>query len=597
MAAASEGGNLALLSVSNKQGLVEFAKKLHDCGFRLIASGGTANAIRTANIPVRDVSEITNAPEMLGGRVKTLHPAIHGGILARITDSDKADMEKQGHEYIKVVVCNLYPFVKTVAKEGVTVVDAVEQIDIGGVTLLRAAAKNHARVTVVCDPDDYDKIVSEMSASPTQEVLPDTRKSLALKAFNHTASYDLAISDYFRKEFSEGVSHIPLRYGMNPHQKPAQLYTMEPQLPVKVVNGSPGFINLCDAFNSWQLVKELRKSLNLPAAASFKHVSPAGAAVGVMLTPEEAKVAMVDDMIDDLTPLAIAYARARAADRMSSFGDWVALSDTCDLPTAKIISREVSDGIIAPGYNAEALEVLKKKKGGKYCVLQMDPNYEPSPMESRTIFGLHLEQLRNNCTIDENVFKNIKTKQIKYLPADAVRDLIVASIALKYTQSNSVCYAKNGQVIGIGAGQQSRIHCTRLAGDKANNWWLRHHPRVLGMTFKKGVKRAEKSNAIDVYVNGTVGKDNDKATWEDMFDSPPELLTESEREKWISKLKGVSLSSDAFFPFRDNIDRAVQSGVHYIASPSGSAADDICVQACDEHGITMVHTDLRLFHH
>ncbi|KAK3734819.1 hypothetical protein QZH41_009692 [Actinostola sp. cb2023] len=544
----------------------------------------------------RDVAEITGAPEMLGGRVKTLHPAVHGGILARVSEGDKGDMAKQGYEYIRVVVCNLYPFVKTIAKEGVTVPDAVEQIDIGGVTLLRAAAKNHARVTVICDPEDYNKVAAEMSSCAAHDTLEDTRKSLALKAFNHTASYDLAISDYFRKQFSEGVSHIPLRYGMNPHQKPAQLCTMEPQLPVKVVNGSPGFINLCDAFNSWQLVRELKQSLNIPAAASFKHVSPAGAAVGVPLTPEEAKVAMVDDMIDNLTPLATAYARARAADRMSSFGDWVALSDVCDLPTAKIISREVSDGIIAPGFNDDALEVLMKKKGGKYCVLQMDPDYEPSAMETRTIFGLHLEQLRNTSRIDESMFKNVKTAR-NVLPESATRDLVVASIALKYTQSNSVCYALNGQVIGIGAGQQSRIHCTRLAGDKANNWWLRHHPRVLGMTFKKGTKRAEMSNAIDVFVNGTVGQDTDKAAWEATFENPPALLTEEERKEWIGKLKGVSLSSDAFFPFRDNIDRAVQSGVEYIASPAGSAADDICVQAGNDHGITMVHTNTRLFHH
>ncbi|EDO37389.1 predicted protein [Nematostella vectensis] len=594
--AAVGAGSLALLSVSNKKGLVEFAKQLHDLGFRLVASGGTANAIRNAGIPVRDVSEITGAPEMLGGRVKTLHPAVHGGILARVSEGDKADMAKQGFEYIRVVVCNLYPFVNTVAKEGVIVSEAVEQIDIGGVTLLRAAAKNHERVTVVCDPEDYNKVLSEMTENETCDTLPDTRKTLALKAFSHTASYDMAISDYFRKEYSENVSHIPLRYGMNPHQKPAQLMTMEPELPVKVLNGAPGFINLCDAFNSWQLVRELHQSLGIPAAASFKHVSPAGAAVGTPLTPDEAKVCMVDDMLDRLTPLATAYARARGADRMSSFGDWVALSDECDLATAKIISREVSDGVIAPSYQNEALEVLKKKKGGKYCILQMDPSYEPPALESRTIFGLQLEQLRNNAKIDADVFKNVMTKR-KDLPESAVRDLTVASIALKYTQSNSVCYAKNGQVVGIGAGQQSRIHCTRLAGDKANNWWLRHHPRVLQMSFRKGVKRAEMSNAIDVYVNGTVGQDTDKATWEAMFESPPELLTENDRKEWIAKLKGVSLSSDAFFPFRDNIDRAVQSGVEFIASPSGSAADTICIEAGDEHNITMVHTNIRLFHH
>ncbi|XP_068760919.1 bifunctional purine biosynthesis protein ATIC-like isoform X1 [Montipora capricornis] len=592
----SEAGMLAILSVSDKRGLLEFGRKLHDLGFHLIASGGTATKLRSDGIPVRDVSDVTGAPEMLGGRVKTLHPAVHAGILSRLTEADKCDMQKQGYEYIRIVVCNLYPFVKTVSKEDCTVEAAVEEIDIGGVTLLRAAAKNHARVTVICDPDDYERVADEISSADNNDTLLDTRKMLALKAFSHTAAYDEVISDYFRKKYSEGVSHVPLRYGMNPHQKPAQLFTSEPKLPITVLNGSPGFINLCDALNSWQLVKELRKSLKLPAATSFKHVSPAGAAVAVPLTPEQAKLCMVDDMIDNLTPLATAYARARGADRMSSFGDWVALSDVCDLPTAKIISREVSDGIIAPGYAADALEVLKKKKGGKYCVLEMNPSYEPPDSETRTLFGLKLQQLRNNAKIDQSVFTNIASKK-KELPESALRDLIVASIALKYTQSNSVCYARDGQVIGIGAGQQSRIHCTRMAGDKANNWWLRQHPRVLSMVFKKGVKRAEMSNAIDVYVNGTVGQDTNKQSWEELFDNPPDLLTEVDRREWIATLKGVALSSDAFFPFRDNIDRAHLSGVEFIASPAGSVADDVCVKAADDHGMTMVLTNLRLFHH
>ncbi|CAB4022901.1 Bifunctional purine biosynthesis PURH [Paramuricea clavata] len=544
----------------------------------------------------RDVSEITGAPEMLGGRVKTLHPAVHAGILARLTKEDEEDMKKQNFQYISVVVNNLYPFEDTISKDGVSVSDAVEQIDIGGVTLLRAAAKNHARVTVVCDPCDYDRIAEEMASNPSHHVQEETRKMLALKAFTHTAEYDNAISDYFRKQHSLGVSHIPLRYGMNPHQTPAQLYTTNAQLPVKVVNGSPGFINLCDAFNSWQLVKELKEALDLPAAASFKHVSPAGAAVGVPLSPEQAKLCMVDDLYDILTPVATAYARARGADRMSSFGDWVALSHECDKTTARILSREVSDGIIAPGYSDEALEILRKKKGGRYCVLEINPNYEPPLSETRTLFGLKMEQQRNNGKIDKNLFQNVKSKRTE-VPEEALRDLIVATVALKYTQSNSVCYAKAGQVIGIGAGQQSRIHCTRLAGDKANNWWLRQHPKVLGMKFKAGVKRAEKSNIIDVYVNGTVGQDMKRSTWESMFDDPPSDLTTEERSEWLKGLEDVSLSSDAFFPFRDNIDRAAQSGVEYIASPAGSVADDIVVEAANEHNMVMIHTNLRLFHH
>uniref|UniRef100_A0A6Q2Z846 Bifunctional purine biosynthesis protein ATIC n=1 Tax=Esox lucius TaxID=8010 RepID=A0A6Q2Z846_ESOLU len=543
---------------------------------------------------VPNVSELTGHPEMLGGRVKTLHPAVHGGILARHSPSDKADLEKLGYSLVRVVVCNLYPFVKTISTPDVTVEDAVEQIDIGGVTLLRAAAKNHARVTVVCDPADYRLVAAEIEASEGKDTNLDTRKTLALKAFTHTAQYDEAISDYFRGQYSRGVSQLPLRYGMNPHQAPAQLYTLRPALPLKVVNGSPGFINLCDALNAWQLVKELKSALGLPAATSFKHVSPAGAAVGVPLCEDEAKVCMVNDMLKDLTPLATAYARARGSDRMSSFGDFIAVSDVCDVATAKIISREVSDGIIAPGYEEEALRILSKKKGGNYCVLQMDPAYEPDESEVRVLFGLHLKQKRNGAVIDKDLFSNIVSKG---LSENAVRDLIVASIAVKYTQSNSVCYAKDGQVIGIGAGQQSRIHCTRLAGDKADNWWLRHHPRVLGMKFRSGVKRAEMANAIDQYVGGTIGEGPDLAAWKAMYEEVPEPLDDAEKRNWLSSLQAVALSSDAFFPFRDNVDRAKQSGVEYIAAPAGSTADQVVINACNEHSIILAHTNLRLFHH
>uniref|UniRef100_A0A6Q2WYV3 Bifunctional purine biosynthesis protein ATIC n=1 Tax=Esox lucius TaxID=8010 RepID=A0A6Q2WYV3_ESOLU len=581
--------------VSDKSGLLDFAKRLVNVGLSLVASGGTAKALREAGLAVRDVSELTGHPEMLGGRVKTLHPAVHGGILARHSPSDKADLEKLGYSLVRVVVCNLYPFVKTISTPDVTVEDAVEQIDIGGVTLLRAAAKNHARVTVVCDPADYRLVAAEIEASEGKDTNLDTRKTLALKAFTHTAQYDEAISDYFRGQYSRGVSQLPLRYGMNPHQAPAQLYTLRPALPLKVVNGSPGFINLCDALNAWQLVKELKSALGLPAATSFKHVSPAGAAVGVPLCEDEAKVCMVNDMLKDLTPLATAYARARGSDRMSSFGDFIAVSDVCDVATAKIISREVSDGIIAPGYEEEALRILSKKKGGNYCVLQMDPAYEPDESEVRVLFGLHLKQKRNGAVIDKDLFSNIVSKGA--LSENAVRDLIVASIAVKYTQSNSVCYAKDGQVIGIGAGQQSRIHCTRLAGDKADNWWLRHHPRVLGMKFRSGVKRAEMANAIDQYVGGTIGEGPDLAAWKAMYEEVPEPLDDAEKRNWLSSLQAVALSSDAFFPFRDNVDRAKQSGVEYIAAPAGSTADQVVINACNEHSIILAHTNLRLFHH
>ncbi|KAK0084414.1 hypothetical protein PV325_007080 [Microctonus aethiopoides] len=590
------GGKIALLSVSDKTNLLPFAKKLHELGLSLVASGGTATSLRNAGLPVTDVSDITGAPEMLGGRVKTLHPAVHAGILARLTESDQADLKKQNYENIRVVVCNLYPFVKTINKPNIVVEDAVENIDIGGVTLLRAAAKNYARVTVICDPNDYEKVIEEFENNNMKDTTPQTRQLLALKAFTHTAQYDDAISDYFRKQYSAGLSQITLRYGMNPHQKPAQLFTTLEKLPLTIVNGSPGFINLCDALNAYQLVKELKAALNLPAATSFKHVSPAGAAVGVPLDSIHAKLCQVDDLIEQLTPLASAYARARGADRMSSFGDFVGLSDVCDVITAKIISREVSDGIIAPGYTPEALEILKKKKNGGYCILQMDPNYEPAPIERKILYGLTLEQQRNNAVIDKSTFANVVTN-IKDLTDAAYRDLIVATIAVKYTQSNSVCYAKDGQVIGIGAGQQSRIHCTRLAGDKADNWWLRQHPKVTGMKFKKGVKRAEISNAIDNYVNGSIGKDMEEATWAQMYEVVPEKLTEQDKIEWIKKLDNVAISSDAFFPFRDNIDRARLSGVRFIASPAGSTNDAVVIEACNNHGIILAHTNIRLFHH
>jgi len=586
----------AILSVSDKTGLVDFAEKLSSVGYNLIASGGTAAAIKGAGIPVKDVSDITKCPEMLGGRVKTLHPAVHAGILSRDTDADQEDLKAQGFDNIRFVVCNLYPFVKTVAKEGVTVEQAVENIDIGGVTLLRAGAKNHKHVTVVCDPSDYDDIFEEVKASMENNTSAETRQKLALKAFTHTMEYDTAISDYMRQTYSASQSQLALRYGMNPHQKPAQLYTTLEKLPLKVVNGSPGFINLCDALNAWQLVKELKQALHIPAAASFKHVSPAGAAVAVPLNAEEAKLCMVDDMTDTLSGLACAYARARGADRMSSFGDFIALSDICDVSTAKIISREVSDGVIAPGYEEDALELLRKKKGGNYCVLTMDPLYEPTQMEKRTLYGLHLEQRRNDSVINEDLFSNVVSSN-KEVSDETLRDLVVASIAVKYTQSNSVCYAKRGQVVGIGAGQQSRIHCVRLAGEKTDNWWLRQHPKVLNMKFKQGVKRAERSNLIDAYVTNILGKGMDRAKFAESFEEVPIDLSEVEREDWIRQLKGVVLSSDAFFPFRDSIDRAIQSGVNLVCSPSGSAADQIVCEAADEHGIVLVHTNMRLFHH
>lgn len=488
---------------------------------------------------------------MLAGRVKTLHPAVHAGILARNLASDEKDLAEQNIDKVDYVICNLYPFKDTIAKINVTVPEAVEEIDIGGVTLIRAAAKNHSRVTILSDPADYAEFLKELEAG---EVKESSRRLYALKAFEHTADYDAAISDFFRKQYAaDGLQYMALRYGANPHQKPAAAYVKEGKLPFKVLCGSPGYINLLDALNSWPLVKELRQALDKPAAASFKHVSPAGAAIGLPLTAEEKKVFFVEDIpgIDE-SGLAQAYARARGADRMSSFGDFIALSDVVDVATASIISKEVSDGVIAPGYDAAALEILKKKKGGKYLVLQMDQEYEPNKKETRTVYGVTLTQQRNDIEITPNSFGTIITpKDSASLPEGALRDLAVATIAIKYTQSNSVCYATRGQVIGLGAGQQSRIHCTRLAGDKADNWWLRFHPRVLGIKWKKGTKRPDKSNAIDLLVSGQLPKDGpERAAFEATFDEVPKTFTAEEREEWLGKLTDVAVSSDAFVSFR-----------------------------------------------
>ncbi|KAF2119177.1 cytidine deaminase-like protein [Lophiotrema nucula] len=592
----------AILSVYDKTGLLDLAKGLHNQGVRLLASGGTAKMIRQANFPVDDVSAITKAPEMLGGRVKTLHPAVHGGILARNLDSDNQDLTSNSIDKIDFVVCNLYPFTETVARINVTIPEAVEEIDIGGVTLLRAAAKNHSRVTIISDPTDYHDFLTELKNDG--EVSEKSRQKYALKAFEQTAGYDSAISDFFRKKYAgDGEQQLPLRYGANPHQKPATVFMQDSQLPFKVLCGAPGYINLLDALNAWPLVQELSKALDYPAAASFKHVSPAGAAIGVPLSEVERKVYMVDD-IDGIekSGLAQAYARARGADRMSSFGDMIALSAEVDLPTSKIISREVSDGVIAPAYSDEALEILKKKKGGKYLVLQMDPDYVPSTEETRTVFGISLRQHRNDANISPaDTFNTVMVpKNSSPLPESALRDLAVATIALKYTQSNSVCYALNGQIIGLGAGQQSRIHCTRLAGDKADNWWMRFHERTLGLKWKKGTKRPSKSNAIDLLCSGLVPDSGiEREDFEANFEEGqvPQVFSAEERKDWLEKLEGVALSSDAFFPFIDNVFRAARSGAKYIAAPTGSQNDMAVFETAEKLGITFVEQHIRLFHH
>ena len=388
-------------------------------------------------------------------------------------------------------------------------------------------------------------------------------------------------------------SEIALRYGFNPHQKPARLFIKEGKLPFNVLSGSPGYINMLDALNSWQLVKELKAQLNMPAAASFKHVSPAGAAVGIPLNDVLKKSYFVEDM--EMSPLSAAYARARGADRVSSYGDWAALSDIVDVPTARIISREVSDGVIAPGYDVEALEILKQKKNGKYNVIEMDKNYVPKEIEIREVFGVSFEQKRNDLEISPDMMTNIVTAN-KELPESAVRDLIVATTTIKYTQSNTIGFAVDGQAIGVGAGQQSRIHCARIAGDKADRWMLRQHPTVLGLKWKQGIGRPVKNNIIDLYLLERLTPVQRTILEEALEEVPPQLTLE-EREEWLGKFTGVVLSSDAFMPFRDTVDRAYQSGVKYIVQPGNSIRDDEVIEACNEYGMVMVFTGTRLFHH
>ena len=392
------------------------------------------------------------------------------------------------------------------------------------------------------------------------------------------------------------MKELELKYGCNPNQKPSRIYVADgSDLPITVLSGKPGYINFLDAFNGWQLVKELKEATGLPAATSFKHVSPAGAAVGLPLDDTLKKIYWVDDM-GELSPLACAYARARGADRMSSFGDFIALSDVCDKDTASIIKREVSDGVIAPGFTEEALEILKQKKKGNYVVIQIDESYRPAPLEHKEVYGVTFEQGRQELPINDELISKIVTKN-KELPESAKRDMKIALITLKYTQSNSVCFVKDGQAIGVGAGQQSRIHCTRLAGQKADNWFLRQSPQVLGLQFVDGIGRADRDNAIDVYIGNEYMDVLADGAWQKVFKVKPEVFTEEEKRAWLDKMEGVTLGSDAFFPFSDNIERAKKSGVKYIAEPGGSVRDDLVIETCDKYGMVMAFTGIRLFHH
>uniref|UniRef100_A0A7S4AZR5 MGS-like domain-containing protein n=1 Tax=Chrysotila carterae TaxID=13221 RepID=A0A7S4AZR5_CHRCT len=584
----------ALLSVSDKTGLVDFAQGLSQHGVTLLSTGGTAKAIREAGIPVTDVSEYTESPEIMDGRVKTLHPRVHGGILMRGTEADQQQLLAIGGQPIDLVVVNLYPFSATVAK-GAPFADCIENIDIGGPTMVRAAAKNHARVTVIVQPSDYAAVLASMPGGPDDAM----RAQLALKAFSHTATYDTAIAEWMQGELCTGRTAVQtLKYGCNPQQKPASIRGLlspsGPQpLPFAVLSGTPGYINLLDALNAWQLVRELGQATGLPAAASFKHVSPAGAAVYAPI--DDDLLSVYEATGKELSKVAVAYLRSRQADPLCSFGDFVAVSEVVDASTAALLKIEVSDGIIAPGYEPAALEILRAKKGGKYIVLEADVAFEPPEEELRTVFGASFRQRRALEPVDGKTLENVVTGK-KELSAEAKRDLLVAQIAIKYTQSNSVGYAKDGQMVGVGAGQQSRVDCVKLAGRKVDTWYLRQHPKVRALQFKAGVKRQERINARVRYIEGDMPP-TEFSQWKEQFEAVPEPLSADEKRDFLATLTDVSLASDAFFPFRDSLDVASSRGVKFVVAAGGSVADEEVIGAANEYGMTMAFSGLRLFHH
>jgi phosphoribosylaminoimidazolecarboxamide formyltransferase / IMP cyclohydrolase len=618
----------ALLSVSDKTGLIELATALSKFNVKLLSTGGTAAAIRAAGLSVTDVSEHTGSPEIMDGRVKTLHPKIHGGLLGvRGNAKHEEEAKSNGVAWIDLVVINLYAFSETVAK-GSDFSTCVENIDIGGPSMLRSASKNHASVAVLSHPGQYAEFLSSISANASNGGEASTslalRKKLASAAFARTAAYDTAISSWFAGQLAEGdpVSNavaeasgplgsvvqrtysrdVALKYGCNPHQNPSFvgriINPLAPaashDMPFEILNGTPGYINLLDAVNAYQLASELRAATGLAAAASFKHVSPAGAAVAVPLSDVEA--AVYDAPKEGLTPVALADLRARNADPMCSFGDFAAVSDEVDEATAMILKPEVSDGIIAPSFTPEALAILKTKKSGAFIILQAKKSFRPPPIEYREVYGMAFAQRRNDVAITTDSLAKIVTKKSTSFSEDAKRDLVIALIAIKYTQSNSVGYARDGMMVGVGAGQQSRVDCVKLAGRKVATWYLRQHPKVQSLPFKAGTKRTDKVNARVRYIEGDMAEDEYK-TWVTQFESTPEPLTESEKKTFLAGLKGVSLASDAFFPFRDSIDCAARYGVSFVAQPGGSVKDEDVTQACDEYAITQCHGLPRLFHH
>eukprot|EP00928_Gymnodinium_smaydae_P008351 TRINITY_DN1303_c0_g1_i1.p1 TRINITY_DN1303_c0_g1~~TRINITY_DN1303_c0_g1_i1.p1 ORF type:complete len:613 (-),score=157.11 TRINITY_DN1303_c0_g1_i1:289-2127(-) len=591
----------ALVSVFDKTGLKELGEFFAAQKVHVLSTGGTAAKLREYGCTVQDVAEYTGSPEILDGRVKTLHPKVHGGLLAaRGNKKHATEMDEHGIRPIDLVVVNLYPFRDAVASGG-DFANCIENIDIGGPAMIRASAKNNAYVSILSSPSQYQTLINQAKENDGCTTLA-FRRNLAAAAYALTSAYDSAVSQWMATQVTEPPStktvsfevERPLKYGCNPHQLPAGLCSVNgSKLPFAVVSGTPGYINLLDAVNAWQLVKELAIASGKPAAASFKHVSPAGAAIGVPLSEAELDVYEVKGK--PLTPVATAYVRARNADPMCSFGDFVAISHDVDVATASILKIEVSDGIIAPGFEPEALEILKAKKGGKFIVLQADKDFTPPDMEYRMCGGLGFMQRRNDKICTMECLEKVVTKA-KDLPEQAKLDMIVGMIAIKYTQSNSVGYSKDGMMIGVGAGQQSRVDCVKLAGRKVATWHLRFHPKVVGLKFKEGVKRQDRVNARVRYIEGDM-EEAEYAEWVKNFDQAPASLTAEEKSDYIGKLSGVTIASDAFFPFRDSIDHAKRLGVKFVAQPGGSVADAEVISACDAYGMSMAFTDIRLFHH
>jgi phosphoribosylaminoimidazolecarboxamide formyltransferase / IMP cyclohydrolase len=590
--------NYVLVSVSDKTNIIPLVDFLYQKGYTILSTGGTFKAIYNNLEGVRDrliqVSDFTGFEEILGGRVKTLHPKIYGGLLW----DEKFDCE--GITKIDMVVVNLYPFKEVIGKDDTTEEMAIENIDIGGVSLIRAAAKNFKNVILIVDPNDYQNIMENWEE--TNSYLD--RKELAIKGFNMVTEYDACITNYFDSNitFRRYQKQKSLKYGCNPYQDNAAIYTMDDnQIPFKVLNGNPGYINLLDAINSWLLVVEVEKTIGKTAASSFKHTSPAGVAISNgKISDIEKKIYDIESYDLSNSPTAEAFIKARNADPLSSFGDFISISGIVDEICARLISREVSDGIIARGYTPEALEILKKKKKGNYIILEGLYNYQYKDLEFREIMGFTLSQKANNMFLSNDDFKNIVSKQKTRENWEEIKnDLILATITLKYTPSNSISFAQDGVVIGVGAGQQNRVDCIKLAGRKSLVWRLRRHPKVLELyyNFKEGLKRQEKTNAITKYINGDFSE-VEYEQWKCLFNNDIPLLTQEEKESFLKENDDpVSLSSDAFMPFRDNIDNAVKFNVKNIIQPGGSVSDESVIEACDEYGMLMVMTGKRFFLH